>query len=333
MSGLSVLITGAGTVTAVSVIKGLRLQNEIKVHIIAADMNDFVIGRYFADEFVEIPPSNKEEFISELLSICKLKKVDMLIPIIDYEFKKISENRHRFEQIQCKPIISSSETIKICNNKFLTYKFFIQNNIPTAKSYESKDIRKNINEIVFPLFIKPAFDGRSSINSFKINNREELQYYMNIIKNPIVQEYINGQEYTLDGLNDLNGKPICIVPRIRIETKGGVSVKGKTIYDREMMDWGMKISEKLGIIGPFNIQCFRSKSSIVFIEINPRFSGAHALTILSGLNSAHLLCKMIIGHKVEPFLNKIKYNISMLRYWNETFLDENDNKIQFQWPL
>ena len=122
------------------------------------------------------------------------------------------------------------------------------------------------------------------------------------------------------------------MPRIRIETKGGVSVKGKTIYDREMMDWGMKISEKLGIIGPFNIQCFRSKSSIVFIEINPRFSGAHALTILSGLNSAHL-CKMIIGHKVEPFLNKIKYNISMLRYWNETFLDENDNKIQFQWPL
>ena len=41
MSGLST-ITGA-TVTAVSVIKGLRLQNEIKVHIIAADMNDFVL--------------------------------------------------------------------------------------------------------------------------------------------------------------------------------------------------------------------------------------------------------------------------------------------------
>ena len=47
--------------------------------------------------------------------------------------------------------------------------------------------------VEFPVFIKPK-DGSSSINAFKVNNLEELNFFRNYVKNPLVQELMVGEE-------------------------------------------------------------------------------------------------------------------------------------------
>src|ERR1051326_8439365 len=122
MKRIHVLITGGGTVTCQSVIKGLRKQHEIETRITTVDANPDSTGRYLSDDFHVIPVAKHPDFIPSLLEICKREKVDLLIPIVDYEFLPIAENKRRFEEGGCRVAISDPETIRTCNEKDLTYR-------------------------------------------------------------------------------------------------------------------------------------------------------------------------------------------------------------------
>ena len=48
---------------------------------------------------------------------------------------------------------------------------------------------------------------------------------------PIVQEYLDGPEFTIDVLCDFDGRPLSIVPRERVVIRAGVIDRGRTVND------------------------------------------------------------------------------------------------------
>ena len=136
----------------------------------------------------------------------------------------LSKNKDKIEKTGAKVLISDKKVIDICRNKVNTSIFFEKNNFLSPKVID----RKNINEkkYKFPLFIKP-YDGSSSVNAFKVNNEYELKFFLEYLKNPIVQEFIEGKEYTIDAFMDFDGNPINIVPRERLCTRAGEVLKEK----------------------------------------------------------------------------------------------------------
>ena len=68
-----------------------------------------------------------------------------------------------------------------------------------------------------------------------------------------------------------------------IESKGGESIKGMTIKDPELIDFGRLVAEELGIRGPANVQCFRvAPGTHEVTDVNPRFGGAFPLPRAAG---------------------------------------------------
>src|SRR5207237_1194981 len=88
--------------------------------------------------------------------------------------------------------------------------------------------------------------------------------------------------FTVDVLSDFNGKVLSIVPRERLVIRAGVSDKGITRKDAEIIAFAKEVAEKLHIIGPANIQCKWDGREVSLIEVNPRFSGGIPLTIAAG---------------------------------------------------
>ena len=120
----TVLITGAGTVTCQSVIKGLRTQEEIDVTIVTVDASRQVAGRYFSDYFYCVPRAGDPDFVPTLLALCQAHEVRLLVPIVDYEFTALSRARALFAAQGCLVAISAPEVIQCANDKLATYRFF-----------------------------------------------------------------------------------------------------------------------------------------------------------------------------------------------------------------
>ena len=299
----------------------MRTQDDLDVTIITVDASDQVAGRYFSDYFYRVPRANDPEFVPALLSLCQMHQVRLLVPIVDYEFAPLSLAKPRFAEQGCLVGISPPEVIATASDKLATYRFWRRHGFGAAQTWSAEEARRQADVVTYPVFLKPAVDGRSSINCYRVGNAADLRMYLDQVPNALVQEFVDAPEYTADVLADLSSEVKGVVVRERIETKGGVSYKGITVQDDEMVAEVIRMVRLLGIVGATNIQAFRREGQLLFNEINPRFSGALALTLAAGLNSPLLLLKIALGLPVPDMIGRTRIGMTMLRYWDEVFVD------------
>jgi carbamoyl-phosphate synthase large subunit len=139
----------------------------------------------------------------------------------------------------------------------------------------------------------------------------------------LIQEYLPGEEYTVDVLSDLSGAPLLAVPRARLETKDGISSKGRVFRDEEMERLCLELARHLGLKGPTCMQLKRDEAGRPkFMEVNPRIGGGSMFTTLAGVNIPMLLLQLIAGMELAP--QKAK-EIVVLRYYEEVVLDNHDH--------
>lgn len=329
---LRVLVTGGGTATALSVLKGLRIQREVAVHVTLADAQETIAGRYLADAFIQIPPAGSRGFLDALRTICRKESIHLLIPIVDYEFETLSKYANEFLEDGTRVVISSLPVIQKCGDKEALAAWLKSRGFPAAMTVPKDEALAG--KFFFPLFVKPRKGGRGSLGAQRVDSPQELEVVCSKLQEPLIQEFIDGEEYTVDTLSDFNGRLVGAVPRVRIETKSGVSVKGKTVCVPDLVDLVKNVAEALPILGPSNVQCFRRRDgSLVVSEVNPRFAGAVALSIAAGFNSPMLLLKLARGEQIEPFSFPIRYDITMLRYWEEVFVRDDGTVMTDFWQL
>lgn len=312
--------------TGQSVIKGFRQQAELSVHLTTVDANLMAAGRYFGDAFYQVPPACDPAFLSALLDIVDRQRIQLLIPIVDHEFEKLAENRDEFSQLGCRVAISPPKTVATCKEKDRTYRFFVENGIPTPRTWLPSELPAP-SEICYPVFLKPRV-GASSIDTHKVCDSAEFVFFRGRMRDMICQEFVHGEEYTIDVLADFEGKVIGVVPRHRMEMRVGISYKGITVRDPELIRMAKFIAERAGIIGPANIQCFRTAQGLVFFEINPRFSGTLPLTIAAGFNSPLILARLALGEKIDRPVDEFEDGLVILRFWDEVFVKNSGKAIR-----
>ncbi len=318
-----VLVTGMGSNTAISVAKGLRRQSEFALRIVGTDMNCEceIAGSSFCDKTYTVHGAFEPQYIPELLGICEQERVRILFPIIDREVEVIAAHLNHFNSIGVCVWLSDLRSVQICNDKYETYRFFTQYRIPTPPTWLPKDSTGKETELPYPLIVKPR-GGLSSIDVFRVEDAAELEAALKKVKRPIVQEYVEGKEFTIDVLADQNARVLAVVPRERIETKAGLSYKGRTVRDQTLIDQAEKIARALIIKGPCNIQCRMRDGLPKFLEVNPRFSGGLPLTIAAGVNSPLLLVKLALKGKLDRSYFDFEPGVYMARYFEEVFSQE-----------
>lgn len=321
---INILILSAGRrVELVKCFKEAAKIKRIESNIVTADISKTAPATYFGDKNYTIPKIGDDGYIEAVINICNKENIMLVIPTIDTELKILSENKKLIEkETNAKILISDKKVIDICINKKNTNKFFEENGFGIPKEIKNSDIENR--NYKFPLFIKPI-DGSSSINAFKVNNEKQLLFFKDYIDNPIIQEFIEGTEYTIDAFIDFDGNPITIVPRERIATRAGEISKGKIVKDRELINEVKKVIEVLKPIGHITFQCMKAKDGIKFIEINPRFGGGAPMSIKAGANSPLNLYRLLLNEKLT-YNEDFNENILALRFDDSIFLN-NDGEL------
>lgn len=313
-----ILVTGVGAAAGIAAAKHL-LKN--KHYVYGVNCLEYSAGFNMVDDYSVVPYAIDKSYITELINICKKNNIEYLIPTVDEELPKISENRDKFEQIGVRVLISSPSTIESCLDKYKFYESLYDASVKVAKAWKfDSDIE--LENIKYPLIAKPR-TGRGGRGIYIINSNYDLKYIEGIEKKYILQEYIEGIEYSVDTLSDLKGNCLVAVPRSRLEIKGGVCWKGKIEKNVLIVDEAKKAVEKLGIVGPACLQLILGKdNSINIFEVNPRIGGTVSLSINAGVDIPELSLRILNKEHINE--DELKYKeLFISRYFEETFFYVN----------
>ncbi len=327
MTEYNILILSAGRrVELVQSFQKAAKRLNIKSNVVAGDCSETAPAIYFADRKAILPRINEDNYVDEIINVCKREGIRLVIPTIDTDLLLLSEERERIEsESGAVVLISSTEVISICRDKINTQKFLEENGFKIPKMYSEEEL--DSGELEFPLFIKPK-SGSSSINTFKVNNIEELATYRSLIKEPIVQDFMEGKEFTVDVFLDFDGNLITVVPRLRMATRSGEISKGKIVKDEEIIEDIKRLVEVLKPIGHITVQLMKTNKGIEYIEINPRFGGGAPMSIQSGADSCENLYRLLMGENLE-YNENYRDNIMFFRFDNSICVDENLEIVQW----
>ncbi len=268
-----------------------------------------------------VPPIASPNYVPKLLSIVRREKIDLLVPLLDIELLKLAEARNAFGKAGCGVIISSPQVVRTCRDKLATFAFLTQHGIDTPATWPAKTMLKKARH-KFPYFLKPQ-KGSASKGNFILRNKTDLLALVSHVPEAIVQEYVEGVEYTLDVYSGFDGNPRCVVPRRRLEVRGGEVTRAITYRDEGIMQTGLRVVEALGeCVGVITIQLIVTpRGRIRVIEINPRFGGGVPLAIQAGADFPKWLLMEWLGRKPRIRLDHFRPDLMMLRYYQAYFVD------------
>ena len=324
MTSLNVLITAASR--RVALVQAFRraLMSCGGGSVIVTDVNPLSPAVYAADRAYRVPMASDPGYLDEVLTICKSEHVGLVVPTIDDELTSFALAAPAFRACGVVVAVSSAETTSVCNDKYDTCRTLSAHGIAAAASFLPRELPA---APAFPLFVKPRF-GRGSVGAFVIGTPRELSFFVEYVSDPVVQEYLDGPEFTIDMLCDFSGRPLSIVPRQRAVIRAGVTDRGRTVKDLRLLDLAVSCAAALPFAGPVNIQCRMVEDRPIVFEINPRFSGGIPLTIEAGADFPRMLAQLALGRRVAPSIGRFRENLWMSNYETSVFLNDADIRLE-----
>jgi carbamoyl-phosphate synthase large subunit len=319
---LTVLVTCAGSMPGVAVINALKEQKELPVRVLGADMSPHSAGFVLADGGHVVPAASKPDFIPRIRDLCRKEGVQVIFPVFDLELQVFADHAKAFASEGIRVVSNPPEVVRLAKDKLLTVRRCEELGVLVPPTLLKSDLgRKTLPP--FPLIVKPR-SGQGSAGVHVARDQRELDFFADYVENPVIQQCIEGPEFTLDVLTDFEGNLISVVPKERLQVKGGMQVKGRTVKDPQLLDYGADIASKFRVFPRGNIQCIRATDGRLFlIEINPKFAASLPFTVAAGVNAPLLLLKMHLGHKVPPMLGQFTGGLVMLRCWRELYVCES----------
>lgn len=303
----SILVTGVGGGVGQSVVKALA---DTEYRVVGVDSEELAAGLHAVPMAYKGYYASDERFVDRLLEICKLEDCGLIFPGHDIELIPLSGYATRFISEGIIPVVSSPDVIQICDDKLATYAFLKEHGFPVP---ETRSLSES-TAFSGPVVLKPRRGGARSKNTYVVRSSKDLKLYTELVdrNNCIVQQYIEGEEYTCGSVTLDNDCVGVIVMRRTL--RDGDTYKAFVERNPVVESAVRAIIKALRPFGACNVQLrVRNGEPFVF-EINARCSGTTAARALAGFNEPKTLADYLLkGIKPTYQIREI----SILRYWQE----------------
>jgi carbamoyl-phosphate synthase large subunit len=311
LRGATIIVTGAGGPAGVAVIRALDGHG---VRVIGVDADGLAAGLRLADEGAVIPRADDPRYAAELVALARRTHATALVCTVAEEMGGLARAEYQLRDVGVAIWIPSAAALQACLDKWRFVQVMHQAGVRVpATSLESVD------RVPGPWIVKPRF-GRGSRDVYTADDSRDLAWALRRVDQPIVQTRVTGREFTVDALVDPHGVMVGAVPRWRLETKAGISTKGRTFSDDVLVGRTEKVLTAVGLTGPANVQGFVDEAGMItFIEVNPRFSGGLPLSIAAGADLVGEYLRGMLGQPIHPERLTYRSGVTMIRHFEEVF--------------
>ena len=309
---VGVLLTGVG--------KRYDIVSAFAQHatVVAADPNPLAPAQYAAHHRTGVPPIDDPSYVPALRELCDRYGIGAVIPLTDLDLEVLAHARVARD---LPALVPPPEIARATFDKYEAHLLLSGLGLPSPPTVLPGEPVEH-----YPVMVKPR-QGSGARSIHRADDADEAEFMARYIREPaMVQWLMDGPEFSIDCLSDLDGRCLNAIPRTMIESRGGESIKGTVIADRELIELGRRVVEALGVRGPCTVQVFRDRElGLGITDVNTRFGGAFPAPMyaaLPGRTYPELIVAMARGEQVEPHVGEFRAGVTFTRYFWQLELDE-----------
>ncbi|KAB8137782.1 ATP-grasp domain-containing protein [Gracilibacillus oryzae] len=317
---MNILITSsARRIDFVGFFKDALKSLGIEGNVITADPEYNAPSLQAGDKNYMIPHQTAPGYLDAIFNICTKEHVNCIVPLNDWEVPKLAAAKHKFVEKDIKLFVPDESVVEKVRDKGKYRELLQPFEVKAPFSYLNvTDAEKGLEsgEVDYPLIIKPR-NGSASMGVEFAYNVEELQHAYDCAvreikesplddatsksaeENVIIQEVIEGDKFSLDIFNDLDGNYVTSLVRRQFAMRGGDIDKCVTENSEELLEIGEKIGSNLKHAGYINTDVYYDGKNYYVIDINPRFGGGYAFSHRAGANIPAAIINITRGEKVD----------------------------------
>ncbi|HWF52068.1 MAG TPA: ATP-grasp domain-containing protein [Solirubrobacteraceae bacterium] len=308
---VAAIVTGAGGAAGVAVIRCLVARG---VRVIAADADDMAAGLRLASSSSTLPLCTDPTFVDRVCRLAVQTGAGVLVSTVAEEMQALSRGHRDLAAAGLRTWLPAPGVVETCIDK---WSFAVA--MRRAGISAPATALGGADDVPGPWIVKPRF-GRGSRDVYAVDLRDELEWALRRVPEPIVQTRLCGREFTVDCLVGRDGTLAGAVPRWRLETKAGISTRGATFVSEAVLDGVRSLLSAIGLRGPANVQGFLAADGAVsFVEVNPRFSGGLPLSLAAGADLVGQYLRGLLGLPIQPEGLRYREGVRMVRYFEEVF--------------
>ena len=312
---VKILITQIYCYASIAIAKLLKNKSTLNAEIWGCDCGPigYVSGSLLVDIYISTPNIHETNYVDYIKEIYINNQIDFIISVDEEEL--LIFRRKNLDK-ECKLVLPSTEILELFMNKLEASLKISQLGIKIPP------VLTDLSQASKIIFRKKKSVGSQGIYIVDLKKAIFIENHFN--KDEFIQEYIEGEEYTVDIFSDKHGIPKLIIPRLRLEIRNGMSFKTKLIYDEQIIQKCKTILAKYKIPGLCNIQIIKNSNDIFFIELNPRFAGSGIASNIASFNYIELYIKhFLLNYQLrsyDHYMDKVVWNAVITKYYEELIL-------------
>jgi carbamoyl-phosphate synthase large subunit len=289
--------------------------------VLGVDADPLAPALYHCDLHVIVPRIADPDYVPTLARLRGEHDIRLVVPLNDLDFPVLAREREQLAPALV--LLPDAEASARMSDKLEAHRFFVANGIPSPRSWAAEEVPEDAR---YPVLVK-AREGFGSRNIFRASDREQLEFFLAYTDVPsFVQEQCRGVEFSIDVFCDMDARCLNAIPRTMLLSKGGESIKGASLQDRELIEHGARVAEIVGVKGPANVQCFREPDGTLPItDVNTRFGGGFPVPLAAGGRYPELALALARGERPDPRLGDFRDGVAMTRYFSEVCLAPGDD--------
>lgn len=271
--------------------------NDLPGRVIAADLDPDAPARAFADDFVVAPRADDEGYQQWLAQTLQDYDIDLAVSINDFELSewaRLPADGKWDALIRLEPEIQDLAEDKLAMNQALEAA-----GVPTPRTWlgSAAGLLADGRYVTKGRFGSASrglrfAEGRDLTEAIKDAAREVTtrqgvpafeQNAVAVEDLVVVQRHVEGTEYGLDVVCDLNEEYAGVLARRKIAMRAGETDRAESVAPERFEPIARQIAEAVPHPGTIDVDVIEDAAGDLWvIDINPRFGGGYPLSHLAG---------------------------------------------------
>lgn len=272
-------------------------------NVFVGDSSSQALALRSADKSFVMPSFTDARYFEFLEQVIVEHHVDALISLHDLETVLLAQRSAALLDLGARFIGPTHEVALACFDKLLTADLLASCGVASPRTFSS--VERVLGELAmgtlhFPLILKPRW-GMASKGISTVTTTDELRFFYDYLRRTsapapdldgvtstqdvvVIQEFIVGEEFGVDIINNLRGDFEVAVTKKKLAMRGGETDRARLAYDPAIDALSRRISSRFRHLGSVDCDLLKRDGQAYVIDLNPRFGGGYIFSLAGGVD-------------------------------------------------